>query len=158
MGNFGTVPRGTYGKLCPKPPPVLTPRVHMEPIVGAAVPRRSAEPPSPCSSKDGPSGLSLRNLSNFASFSAASASFSFCLLSKLTLKAVSPAAPSPSQLSEPQSPPIQTLHSRLLSQPSSLSQLYSPRSFRPLRLRMLAIRLSTAFPVYKICTSPLGPT
>ena len=69
MGNFGTVPRGTYGKLCPKPPPVLTPRVHMGPIVEAAVPRRSDEIPSPSPSKDVPNDLSLRSRSNFASVS-----------------------------------------------------------------------------------------
>ena len=86
MGNFGTVPRGTYGKLCPKPPPVLTPRVHMGPIVEAAVPRRSDELPPPSPLKDGPSDLSLRSLSNVASYSPASAFFSRCTLSKLALK------------------------------------------------------------------------
>ena len=80
LGNFGTVPRGTYGKLCPKPPPVLTPRGHMEPIVGAAVPRRSAELPPPCSPKDVPNDLSLRNLIPCSRFSASLASFSSCTL------------------------------------------------------------------------------
>ena len=81
MGNFGTVPRGTYGQLCPKPPPVLTPRVHMGPIVRAAVPRRSAERPSPRSLKDVPSDLSLRNFIPYSRFSASLASFSRCTLS-----------------------------------------------------------------------------
>ena len=60
--------RGIYDKPCPKPPPTLTPRVHMGPIVVAAVPRRSAEPP-PCPSKDVPIDLSFRSLSNFAWYS-----------------------------------------------------------------------------------------
>ena len=117
-GEFWYSTRGTYGKLCPKPPPVLTPRVHMEPIVGAAVPRRSAEPPPPCSSKDGPSGLSLRSLSNIASFSAASASFSFCILSKSALRA---AISSDTDIS---------LSLAYCPSPSALSQLYSPSLFR----------------------------
>ena len=90
MGNFGTIPRGTYGKLCPKPAPALTPRVHIGTIVEAAIPRRSDELPPPSPLKDVPSGLSLRSLSNFASYSrffASAASISLCALSKSARKA-----------------------------------------------------------------------
>ena len=68
-GNFGTIPRGKFGKLCLKPPVALIPRVHMGPIVEAAVPRRSDELPPPSPSKDVPNDLSLRSLSNSASHS-----------------------------------------------------------------------------------------
>ena len=57
----------------------------MEPIVVAAVPRRSAEPPPPRSPKDVPNDLSLQSMSNFvpySRFSASLASFSRCTLSK----------------------------------------------------------------------------
>ena len=85
MENFGRIPRGTYGKLCPKPAPALTPRVHIGPIVEAAVPRRSDELPPPSPLKDVTNDLSFRSLSNFASYSrffASAASFSLCALSK----------------------------------------------------------------------------
>ena len=75
-GNFGTIPRGKFGKFCLKSPAVLTPRVHMRPIVEAAVPRRSDELPPPSPSKDEPTDLSLRILSK-----------SFFSLSNLALKA-----------------------------------------------------------------------
>ena len=84
-GNFGTIPRGKFGKLCLKPPVALTPRVHMGPIVEAAVPRRSDELPPPSPSKDVPNDLSLRSLSNFASvsrFFALMAPNSLCALAK----------------------------------------------------------------------------
>ena len=72
-----------------KPPAALTPRVHMGPIVETAVPRRSAELPPPCLSKDVPHDRSLRSLPNSVSHFRFCSSFSFCILSKLTLKAVS---------------------------------------------------------------------
>ena len=87
MGNFGTVPRGTYGKLYPKPLPVLTPRVQMGPIGEAAVLRRSAEPPPPRSPKDVPNDLSLRNLIPCSRFSASLASFSSRTLSNSACEA-----------------------------------------------------------------------
>ena len=81
MENFGIAPRGTYGKFCPKPPPVLTPRVHMGPIGEGAVPWRSAKPPPSRSLKDVPNDLSLRNFIPLSRFSASLASFSSCTLS-----------------------------------------------------------------------------
>ena len=88
-GNFGTIPRGKLGKFCLKPPAALAPRVHMGPIVETAVPRRSAELPPPCLSKDVPHDRSLRSLSNSVSHFHFYSYFSFFILSKLTLKAVS---------------------------------------------------------------------
>ena len=174
MVNFGTVPRGTYGKLCPKPLPVLTPRVHMGPIGEAAVPRRSAEPPPPRSPKDVPNDLSLRNLIPYSRCSASLASFSSCTLSNSAFFPASrfpfPAVPSPGQLSKRQPTPIQTLHSSLLAVPAPrrcLSyillrssgprwppyQLYLTRCPRSLTAQLE--RLYTACPVHKMCTSPL---
>ena len=75
-GSFGTIPRGNFGKFCLKQPAALTPRVHMGPIVEAAVPRRSDELPPPSPSKDEPTDLSLRILSK-----------PFFSLSNLALKA-----------------------------------------------------------------------
>ena len=74
----------------PNPRPTLTSRVHMEPIVVAALPRRSAEPPPPCPSKDVPINFSFRSLSNFTSYSrfaASAAPFSRCSLSQSARKA-----------------------------------------------------------------------
>ena len=88
-GEFRYNTRGKFGKFGLKPPAALTPRVHMGPIVKTAVPRRSAELPPPCLSKDVPHDRSLRSLSNSVSHFRFCSSFSFFILSKLTLKAVS---------------------------------------------------------------------
>ena len=61
-GEFRYSTPRNIGKLCPKPSPALTPRVHMGPIVEAAVPRRSAELPPPSPSKNVPNDLSLRSM------------------------------------------------------------------------------------------------
>ena len=133
MRNFGTILRGTYGKLCPKPAPALTPRVHIGLIVEAAVPRRSDKLPPPSPLKDVPNDLSLRSLSNFASYSrffASATSFSFCALSKSARKAATSsfdktiilylAVPAPSSCPSyillrcpgPRWPPYQLYHTR----------------------------------------------
>ena len=86
-GSFGTIPRDTYVKLCSKSAAVLTPCAHMEPIVGTAVPRRSAELSPPCLSKNVPHDRSLRSLSNSVSHFRFCSSFSFSILSKSALRA-----------------------------------------------------------------------
>ena len=105
--SFGTIPRETYVKLCSKSAAVLTPRVHMKPIVGTAVPRRrSAELSPPCLSNDVPHDRSLRSLSY--SFFYFMASFS-CFMASPSLRILAKSfSLSPLQLVEPQPPrPIQ---------------------------------------------------
>ena len=75
----------------------------------------------------------FRSLSNFASFSAASASFSFCILSKLTLKAVSLSRCNLSKSALRAAISSDTdiiLSLSCCTSPSALSQLYSPPLIR----------------------------
>ena len=104
-GNFGTIPRGKFVKLCLKPPVALTPRVYMGPIVEAAVPRRSDELPPPSPSKDVPTDLSLRSLSNFASFPVFLLPFPTVFSPSQVAWLPFPSALSPSQLVKLQHPP-----------------------------------------------------
>ena len=167
MGNFGTVPRGTYGKLCPKPLPVLTPRVHMGPIGEAAVPRRSAEPPPPRSPKDVPNDLSLRSLIPCSRFSASLASFSSCTLSNsacvasfsLFIVSFFRCTFSRSALKAATSSDTDiTLWLACCPTPSALSQLYSPPLFRSPMATVPAIPHSLSpfphGPSLNVCTPP----
>ena len=126
-GSFGTIPRETYVKLCSKSAAVLTPRVHMKPIVGTAVPDQLNY-----------HRLACRRMCPTTVLSEASRTPSPISVFVVLF----PFPSSPSQLSEPQSPPIQTLNSRLV---------------RPLWPRMSSKSLYAAFPAHKcVYVAPLA--
>ena len=180
-GNFGTIPQGKFSKFCLKPPAALTPRVHMGPIVETAVPRRSAELPPPCLSKDVPHDRSLRSLSNSVSHFRFCSSFSFFILSKLTLKANSVSRWTLSKsalraaissdtditLSLGPSPFGHGCPVKVCTPLFRLTNVYTSPLWPDWTHTSLAVPVPsrsqlehsyTISPVHKMCTSPLGPT
>ena len=142
----------------------------MGPIVGTAVPRRPAELPPPCLSKDVPHDLSLRNLIPCSRFSASLASFSSCNLANsacaasFSLFMVSRSALKAATSSSSNTDIIPTLV--CCPSPTALSQLYSPPLFRSPMATVPAIPHSlspfphgpSVSPIYKMCSRPRGST
>ena len=131
----------------------------MGPIVEAAVPRRSDELPPPSLLKDVPNDLSLRSLSNSASYSRFFASFSCCVVS-FSLYGLAKSAPNAATSSSDKTiilqlvPTPRRCPSYILLGCSGPRwppyQLYLTRSSRP----PMATVLSETKCTEKVCTSP----